>query len=275
MARTRQIKPEFFLDDELAVVSRDARLLFIGLWTIADREGRLEDRPLKIKAQLFPYDLDLTYQKIDALLNQLWTPKYIYRYQIENHKYIQIRSFSKHQRCHMREMDSTIPAPTLAGAKESSTNLGDAQHQPRCSASTSTSTSTSTSVSAPAEPLASHDENPSCSADCVFTEIPCNGSVKIFHVSNEYVAEMRQLYPGIDIEKETLRAKGWNVNNPTKRKTAKGMTKFLGSWYTTAQNDNSNKKTPSASRAMTRQEETFAFLDELATREENAEPGSK
>jgi len=51
MPRIRQIKPEFYLDDELAQCSRDARLLFPGLWILADRAGRLECRPAKIKAQ--------------------------------------------------------------------------------------------------------------------------------------------------------------------------------------------------------------------------------
>ena len=36
--------------------SMSARLLFVGLWTIADRNGRLEDRPKRIRAELFPYD---------------------------------------------------------------------------------------------------------------------------------------------------------------------------------------------------------------------------
>jgi hypothetical protein len=49
MPRTRQIKPGFFKNDELAELPIEARLLFAGLWTIADREGRLEDRPKKIK----------------------------------------------------------------------------------------------------------------------------------------------------------------------------------------------------------------------------------
>lgn len=50
MPRIRQVKPEFYLDDELAQCSRDARLLFPGLWILADRAGRLENRPAKIKA---------------------------------------------------------------------------------------------------------------------------------------------------------------------------------------------------------------------------------
>ena len=54
--RKRYLKPDFFLDEDLAETSAYARLLFAGLWLIADREGRLFNRPKKIKVQIFPYE---------------------------------------------------------------------------------------------------------------------------------------------------------------------------------------------------------------------------
>ena len=57
MARSRNIKPAFFLNDDLAEKNCAlGRLLFIGLWTLADYRGNLEWRAGKIKAQLLPYD---------------------------------------------------------------------------------------------------------------------------------------------------------------------------------------------------------------------------
>ena len=109
MARARNIKPGFFENEYLAELSFEARLLFIGLWTLADREGRLEDRPKRIKATLFPYDeLD-----VNKLLQQLASSsdKFIVRYEHEGEKYIQIANFSKHQNPHIKEPVSTIPAP--------------------------------------------------------------------------------------------------------------------------------------------------------------------
>jgi len=54
-------------------------------------------------------------------------------------------------------------------------------------------------------------------------------------VTKSYIAEMAPLYPGIDIQSEILRAKGWLLNNPKKRKTDRGMTSFLGRWFTKEQ----------------------------------------
>lgn len=107
MARIRYIKPDFFLDDQLAEVSLPARFLFSGLWLIADREGRLEDSPKKIKAQILPYDV----VDVEALLLEL-ALKFISRYAVDDKKYIQINNFSKHQRPHPNEPVSTIPPET-------------------------------------------------------------------------------------------------------------------------------------------------------------------
>jgi hypothetical protein len=113
MARSRNIKPSFFLNEELAKCEYGARMLFVGLWTIGDRDGRLEDRPARIKAQVLPYDDE----DIDNLLSQLAARGFIVRYEVDGCKYIQITNFRKHQNPHVHEPASTIPVPCEHGAK--------------------------------------------------------------------------------------------------------------------------------------------------------------
>ena len=105
--RARNIKPGFFKNDTLAELDFAGRLLFIGLWGIADRDGRLEDRPKKIKAEIFPYD-DVD---VDSFLGELAKRNFIIRYEADGGRYIQIVNFDKHQNPHPRETPSTIPAP--------------------------------------------------------------------------------------------------------------------------------------------------------------------
>lgn len=110
MARTRNLKPGFFKNEDLAECDMAARLLFAGLWTIADREGRLEDRPKRIKAELLPYDaLDA-----DALLCQLAARGFIVRYVAGGQAYISIPTFTKNQQPHINEAPSVIPPPEEA-----------------------------------------------------------------------------------------------------------------------------------------------------------------
>ncbi len=117
MARARILKPGFFKNEDLLECSMAARLLFAGLWTLADREGRLEDRPKKTKLEIFPGD-DVD---CDALLNELAERKFILRYQVKENKYIQILKFIEHQKPHKNEIASIIPNPEQSrkGAKSS------------------------------------------------------------------------------------------------------------------------------------------------------------
>jgi len=110
--RARDIKPGFFLNEYLAACSPHARLLFIGLWMLADREGRLEERPKQIKAKIFPFEnVDL-----EGLLEELAkSPEgdhpFIQRYEVKGKSYIQVVNFLKHQSPHPKERPSEIPPP--------------------------------------------------------------------------------------------------------------------------------------------------------------------
>ncbi len=119
MARARNLKPSFFTNDKLAELPPLTRLLFAGLWTVADREGRLEDRPLKIKAEVLPYDNC----KIDRMLQDLHGHGFILRYTVAGTRYIQVVKFLRHQNPHQKEAPSTIPPPTTA-LDESGTEYG-------------------------------------------------------------------------------------------------------------------------------------------------------
>ena len=106
MARIRTIKPEFWKNELLGEMPPEFCLLFIGLWNLADRRGFLEDRPKRIKAELFPY----RHVDIENGL-QLLCNGFITRLLIDDIPYIKILNFEKHQHLHVKESESTVPAP--------------------------------------------------------------------------------------------------------------------------------------------------------------------
>ncbi|MCI7403935.1 MAG: hypothetical protein MSS85_07605 [Pyramidobacter sp.] len=112
--RARNIKPGFFKNENLGDCSFQARLLFIGLWCLADREGRLEDRPKKIHAEIFPYDQEMD---TESCLVELSSQKLIVRYKHENQNLIWIPQFSRHQNPHPHEAESILP-PYVEGDSE-------------------------------------------------------------------------------------------------------------------------------------------------------------
>ena len=111
MARARNIKPGFFKNEDLAECSPWARLCFAGLWTLADREGRLEDRPKRIKGELFAFDT----VDVDPLLGELEKYGFIMRYEAQGVRVIQIIKFDLHQHPHHKEPSSDLPSPQSPG----------------------------------------------------------------------------------------------------------------------------------------------------------------
>jgi 5-methylcytosine-specific restriction endonuclease McrA len=95
----------------LARLAPDSYRLFTGLWCLADREGRLEDRPSRIEAEIFPFKFQTV--DIEKMLQELsdGNEPFIIRYEKERKKYIQIVSFTKHQQPHYKEPPSTILPP--------------------------------------------------------------------------------------------------------------------------------------------------------------------
>lgn len=97
----------FFENEDLALLSAHHRLCFAGLWLLSDKAGRLEDRPKRIRARLFPYEAELD---VDAFLHDLKVKGFINRYVVGDLHLIQVREFLTHQRPRHDEPDSEYPA---------------------------------------------------------------------------------------------------------------------------------------------------------------------
>lgn len=132
MPRARNIKPGFFKNEVLASLDAKDRLLFIGLWTLADKAGRLEDRPRRIKAEIFPYEE----HDCEAGLSRLANYGFIIRYSADGANFIQISTWSRHQRPHHQEVPSVIPPPTgdnmlISEQVEKASHLGAKDFAPK------------------------------------------------------------------------------------------------------------------------------------------------
>lgn len=103
--RIRALKPGFFKNEDLCELSPWHRICFEGLWCCADREGRLQDRPKRLKAEIYPYDdLDM-----NGLLWDLAHAGFIVRYAVAGQPFIQVTTFDKHQHPRQDEAPSAFP----------------------------------------------------------------------------------------------------------------------------------------------------------------------
>jgi hypothetical protein len=117
MARIRSLKPEFWDDRKLArSTSRDARMLYMGLWNQADEHSRLNGDLVWIKGRVFPYDDDITVERLKELLDELDCAGRVQRYEVEGDPYLFIPKLAQHQRLEPK-VESRIPSPPSLGAR--------------------------------------------------------------------------------------------------------------------------------------------------------------
>jgi hypothetical protein len=110
MARIRTIKPEFPQSESMGRVSREARLLFIMLWTIVDDAGRTRAASRMLASVLYPYDDDAK-KHIGAWLGELEREGCIRLYEVEGASYLQIENWLDHQKID-KPSKSRLPEPS-------------------------------------------------------------------------------------------------------------------------------------------------------------------
>ena len=115
-SRIRYLRPDFFVDEDIAALPPLVRLFYAGLWCHADREGRFGDRPQRLKVEIMPYEPDFDVEAALTLLAQAKKNSrrpFIVRYEVDGQRYIQILSWKRHQKPHHTERPSEIPEPPL------------------------------------------------------------------------------------------------------------------------------------------------------------------
>ena len=113
MARARNIKPAFFTNEQVSDNCPLGRLLFIGLWTMADYKGDLEWKEKTLKIQILPWD-ECSVKELAINLDKSGLIRF---YSDGNKIYLNIPNFEKHQNPHKNERDkgSEIPVFTNEG----------------------------------------------------------------------------------------------------------------------------------------------------------------
>jgi hypothetical protein len=266
MARSRNIKPGFFTNEVLGPLSPYARLLFAALWGLADREGRLEDRPLRIKVGALPYDnVD-----VDLLLNDLAGEGFIARYSVNGKKYIQVINFLTHQSPHGKEKQSEIPAmPNSEGIAEKPVVkqkiVSDKPQTSTRQASGKTKTSTSKtpkllgktkSSTRNAEKFRPDSFNlipdslnliPIKDMHGEMRSPPCPSILSMqlqdksdYEITQDQVERWKELYPAVDILQELRKMAGWCEASPNRRKTKAGILRFITGWLGRVQDKGGN-----------------------------------
>jgi len=213
MARIRTIKPEFPQSESMGRVSREARLCFILLWTVADDSGRLRGNSRMLASLLYPYDDDAG-KHIEKWLTELTSEGCIARYEVDGMSYIQVLNWAKHQKID-KPSGAKFPAfdessRELAKPREvSSGDQGPRTKEGKGGEGTDSAVPQSATPPVVALPLIDGTEYP---------------------VTEAEVSAWSQTYPAVDVVQQLREMRAWCTANPANRKTRRGVCAFAVKW---------------------------------------------
>lgn len=112
MPKKRVLDERFWDDEDVALLSRDERLLLAAMITnCADDFGRLMAGPAYLKKAAFGYDNDLPVEAVQAMRDHIVAVcRNVTLYEVEGRQYLELKKFAKYQDIRYRSR-TTIPSP--------------------------------------------------------------------------------------------------------------------------------------------------------------------
>lgn len=224
--RIRSVKPEFYRDEVTGRMGCETAMFYVGLCGFADDAGCFEWNLQLIRADIDPFDAKWKGLKgIERQLASLETLNRIVRYKVNGVAYGRILSFRGHQNPKKPSYRCPLPDDAFGTDEEPVPNLFPFGSESVGSGSGGGS----------GEGSGSGEECGEVNSPPVVT-LPCVGEgSKVHHITARDLASWRAAYPGLDPLGEAQRMKFWLEQNPTRRKTAKGMGRFISSWLSRSQ----------------------------------------
>lgn len=217
-------------------------VLFYRLIVTVDDYGCTDGRTVVVRSDLFPTKENITKKAIDEALDHIEKLGLIRRYTVDGVVYLFIPTFEKHQR--VRNKKRKFPAPPPELFSEDCGHLSD-----NCQSIDGQMTDTCLLESNPIQYESESNPNPNI---CTEQNSAQNVEAVILNTGEDWrptvaaYEEYCRLYPGVDVAQEFRKMRGWCKSNPTKRKTIKGVERFVTGWLSRAQDSCRGKPRTSA-----------------------------
>lgn len=216
MARIRTIKPEFPQSESMGRVSRDARLCFIMLWTMADDAGRLRGNSRMLASLLFPYDDDAR-EGIVMWLGELEREGCVLRYDVGGDTYLKISAWRKHQKID-KPSASKFPAHPHDDDDDSRPfeNIREASPLDQ-------GTDQGEEGTGPGSAEPQRDSTP------VIVSLPLVDGTE-YPITAKTIDDFAAAYPAINVTQQCREMRAWCIANKANRKTTRGVLRFVNGW---------------------------------------------
>lgn len=230
----RILKESICRSEEIDSLSWFEEVLFYRLIVTCDDYGRYDGRAKVIKGTCFPLK-DITEKDIDKALSKLSAVGLVKIYEIQEKLYLQLITWGEHQR--IRNQKSKYP-----------------EYDPKCDILLT--------IDSKRQQEQANDSN--CEQNQseqveppVITLLLNTGEE--YGISQSNVYEWSELYPAVDIMQCLRNMKGWLLANKSKRKTIRGINKFIIKWLQNEQDKGGTRGyKPVINQATTSKVEQFA-----------------
>ena len=108
MARKRMIDPNIWQSEDFGKLSNLAKVVFIGLFSLADDEGRGRANPMYLKSTLFPYNEKMRSTDVEVALSEISRNMSILFYSYNESNYYSLLSWNTFQKID-KPTESKIP----------------------------------------------------------------------------------------------------------------------------------------------------------------------
>lgn len=235
MPRIRTIKPEFCTSEQVAECSTNARLLFVLMWCFCDDAGRHPANTKRLKMECFPGDT-FSNQQMESMIKELISVNLLVEYTHDNARFWQVTGWNKHQRIDKPSFKygplSESGIPLQVGNSTNVLGMFDERSPPEGNGKEGSGEESKGEEGIDCGVGEKSPPPPPANSDFSFQT--CDGLE--WFLSLAKLTEYRKTFPELDLGREFRKASQWLRDNPKKRKTAKGMPAFLGSWLSRAQN---------------------------------------
>ena len=199
-------------------------VVFYRLLVSADDYGCMDGRPILLKNELFPTKETVTKKSIEDAISNLTTAGLLYPYKVNGMPYLFFPTWEKHQR--IRNKRRKYPPPpdvcnlTANCCQMAADCLPESESEFE-SESNPNDCGEPESVSPPPVVL-----------------LPLNDGTE-YPVTQEQSQEWAGLYPAVDVIQQLREMRGWLEANPDRRKTKRGVLRFVHGWLAKEQDKGS------------------------------------
>ena len=238
----RLLKESIKRSPQIDSLSWFEEVIFYRLIVTVDDYGCTDGRPIVLKHDLFPTRESITQKAIKTAVGKLAECGLVIPYEVDGMPYLYLTTWGKHQRTRTSRHKYPMPPPEILASfsPQLAANCGETRPE-----SVSESVSEKESESNPnpnpnksAEPHAA--PAPESDLTSHLFQIPLNDG-SLWAVSTEMLQHWRELYPAVDVEQEIRKMIGWCESNPQKRKTARGIQRFITGWLAREQDKGGNR----------------------------------